>query len=68
MNRWFILNQPKSKSNLVCVTCQHLYDDILNVCNCIDPKEVKDGEEPSNKPIRRIMLYKEFVKEKFGGK
>jgi hypothetical protein len=68
-NRDFINMQPISNSDMVCETCGHLYDPIFRVCTCMKPEEYREfGIEDAKQPIRRIMPYKDYVKEKFGGK
>jgi hypothetical protein len=69
MNADFIRMQPVSDSDMVCVTCGHLFDEKFRICTCLRPEEYRQfGIEDAKQPIRKIMLYKEYVKEKFQGK
>jgi len=68
MDRMWLLMQPVSKSDLHCVTCGHLFDESIRVCTCVDPKDVLEGDESGRKPIRRVVKFKDYLKEKYGGK
>ena len=71
MNRMFLLMQPKSKSYLYCTTCNHLYDINLEVCTCWDKSKQLSTEliESGFKPhFRNIIPFKQYIKEKYGGK
>lgn len=71
MNRNFILMQPVSKSELICTTCVHLYDPNFNICTChkseneVSQEYLKEGGKIH---IRRVVPFKEYLKDKYGGK
>ena len=70
MNRDFIRMQPVSKSEMVCISCGHLFDANFRVCTCIDPTGMTEEmlEELGRHPVRRVVPYKQYVVDKFGGK
>jgi hypothetical protein len=54
----FILMQPRSNSDLYCISCGHLYDPDLPICTCYD-KEFKDSEEfveDNGKSLKRKVI------------
>lgn len=69
MNRDFILKQPVSKSDLWCLTCNHVYDPNFRICTCMDAECYREfGIEEATQPIRRVVPFKTYLKDKYAGK
>lgn len=69
MNRSFLINQPVSESNLWCTTCGHVYDPLFRICTCMSAESYKEyGTEDANQPIRRVIPFKQYIKEKYADK